>query len=465
MIDARTLDYSFDEENVGFNEPPEASEDKSRFTEKILLAIVTFGVLAFFVQVFGAPIKGTWLGFLMAFLPIIIGTPLYFYVYYKDSEPGIKNDNIYFRSISSGGILGIIAGFLLIAFYVLLYWKADYLSAGIEVLDPLAKVLSGGEANQWFLYGFLYTVAVLTFGVRMLMKYRHNKYQLLRTCSVMFFQLGLAFIIPNLLKALNHPEFYFTYFWPLKPEYLFPNTINNFVNHPEGLGVFLIFWGAVMTFIATPVLTYFYGKRWYCSWVCGCGGLAETFGDPWRQLSDKSTKAWKVERWTIHSVLVFVTVTTVLLWANSALGGQIFGEASSTMKRWYGFVIGAMFAGVIGVGFYPLLGSRPWCRFGCPMAAILGIIQRYFSRFRITTNGGQCMSCGNCSTYCEMGIDVRKYAQKGENIIRASCVGCGVCAAVCPRGVLKLENGKTHKDRYEGSNKPVSAFIESIKQI
>ena len=39
-----------------------------------------------------------------------------------------------------------------------------------------------------------------------------------------------------------------------------------------------------------------------------------------------------------------------------------------------------------------------------------------------------------------MGIDVRAYAQKGENIVRSSCVGCGVCSAVCPRGVLKLEN-------------------------
>jgi len=50
------------------------------------------------------------------------------------------------------------------------------------------------------------------------------------------------------------------------------------------------------------------------------------------------------------------------------------------------------------------------------------------------------ISCGNCSTYCEMGIDVRAYAQKGENIVRSSCVGCGICSAVCPRGVLKLEN-------------------------
>ena len=40
-----------------------------------------------------------------------------------------------------------------------------------------------------------------------------------------------------------------------------------------------------------------------------------------------------------------------------------------------------------------------------------------------------------------MGIDVRAYAQKGENIVRSSCVGCGICSSVCPRGVLRLENG------------------------
>ena len=119
---------------------------------------------------------------------------------------------------------------------------------------------------------------------------------------------------------------------------------------------------------------------------------------------------------------------------------SLFLFKSESLRKSYGFLIGSIFSGVIGTGFYPIFGSRVWCRFGCPMAAILGFQQRLFSKFRITTNGGQCISCGNCSTYCEMGIDVRAYAQKGENIVRSSCVGCGICSAVCPRGVLKLEN-------------------------
>jgi polyferredoxin len=212
-----------------------------------------------------------------------------------------------------------------------------------------------------------------------------------------------------------------------------------------------------------PVLTYFLGKRWYCSWVCGCGGLAETLGDPFRQLSSKSTRAWIVERWLIHSVLVAIVVVTAALWLHEITGGRFLGSLPFAWKQWYGFFIGAIFSGVIGVGFYPIMGSRVWCRFGCPQAAILGLFQRFFSRFRITVNGGQCMSCGNCSTYCEMGIDVRAYAQQGANVVRASCVGCGVCASVCPRGVLKLENGKDHQGRYPGSERPLGALREALR--
>jgi ferredoxin-type protein NapH len=205
--------------------------------------------------------------------------------------------------------------------------------------------------------------------------------------------------------------------------------------------MFMLIWGILLIIVGVPTFTYFFGKRWYCSWVCGCGGLAETVGDPFRQLSDKSVKAWKYERYIIHGVLVLAVVMTTVTIANYFSGFSFLGNATNQLHSFYGFAIGSAFAGVVGTGFYPFMGNRVWCRFGCPLAAYLGIVQRFKSRFRITTNGGQCISCGNCSTYCEMGIDVRAYAQKGQNIVRSSCVGCGVCAAVCPRGVLKLENG------------------------
>ena len=144
---------------------------------------------------------------------------------------------------------------------------------------------------------------------------------------------------------------------------------------------------------------------------------------------------------TVSNRRLITTEAVLIEFLNYFSSFGLLGQVTNQLHSFYGFAIGSAFAGVVGTGFYPFMGNRVWCRFGCPLAAYLGIVQRFKSRFRITTNGGQCISCGNCSTYCEMGIDVRAYAQKGQNIVRSSCVGCGVCSAVCPRGVLKLENG------------------------
>lgn len=414
--------------------------------KKIGLLILGIGVIMLLVSLTGVSAIAPTLFLFLSFGLSIIGALTYCIPVYKEAPPGIKNNKIFFNSFTSKGTIAWFVGIIITGFYVLLYWSPNLLENWIRLLDPISYSFRGIKSDQWFLYGTFYTLAILVMGIKMIIKYRHNRYQIIRTLSVMFFQLGFAYLIPAILLKLNQPEFYFSYFWPLKYHYLFPGTVKGLFSS-GGIGYFMVFWGIVMTFIATPILTYFYGKRWYCSWVCGCGGLAETAGDPFRHLSDNSLKAWKIERWMIHSVLVFIVITTALLWINSAMKGTVLGNSSLAFSKTYGFLIGSVFSGIVGVGFYPIMGNRVWCRFGCPMAAILGIIQRFKSRFRITTNGGQCIACGNCSTYCEMGIDVRAYAQRGENIVRASCVGCGICAAVCPRGVLNLENGNPN-ERY-----------------
>ncbi len=354
---------------------------------------------------------------------------------------GIKNNGIYLEASTNRGWIAWLVLIYLVVFYLLLYFFPDYVVNWTFILDPISKFLNGGEASQWFVYGFLYCVIMLTMGVRMYIKYRHNKYQVIRTTSVLFFQIVFAFLIPEIMTSLNMPGYDFKNAFPLDYDFFFEWNLDSLRNS-GAIGLFILVWGIVLTLIIVPVMVYFFGKRWYCSWVCGCGGLAETLGDPYRQHSNKSMNAWKLERWLIHSVLVFSLVMTVVTLYCYFTGAQSFlGINSQWIKDTYSFLIGAWFAGVIGTGFYPIFGNRVWCRFGCPLAAYLGIVQRFKSRFRITTNGGQCISCGNCSTYCEQGIDVRAYAQKGENIVRSSCVGCGICSAVCPRGVLKLENG------------------------
>lgn len=493
--------------------------------QKITLGIAGVGTLLLLVTVFGVSYSNAPLVLALSLGSITLGVIGFSYRTFYQAPAGIKNNGVHAAGISSRGVLAWVAGIMITAFYVLLYQFPQVLGLGADgaantglvgLFDPLSMAVKGQAASQWFVYGTLYTLAILIFGIRFIWKYKHNKYQVLRTLSVMFFQTGFAFLIPEIMERLNATT-YTKWFdkdlknmWPLDYDFFFDWHWDNMLQNGR-LGFFMLVLGIAMIFIISPLLTYLYGKRWYCSWVCGCGGLAETAGDSFRHLSDKSLRAWKIERWVIHLVLVFVTIMTIAVlytqmgnnperyWITrdmftigisvilavaafavyrykdkmrdlaedahliiagllavmvaailinylSGSGNILFIDAY-TLRSTYGFYIGAIFSGIIGVGFYPLMGSRVWCRYGCPMAAVLGLQQKFFSRFRITTNGNQCISCGNCSTYCEMGIDVRSYAQRGQNIVRASCVGCGVCAAVCPRGVLRLENGS--EDVYE----------------
>jgi polyferredoxin len=484
--------------------------------QKMAVAFGVVGLLIFALAIFNTNFPNKTLFLTISLGLIALGTILYTNDAYLTKLEGIKNDGVWFKSISSRGILGWISGVLLTSFYIILYFYPKYLGLSsngeantglISLFDPLSKLLSGNPASQWFVYGTLYTLAILVFGYKFMLKYRHNRYEQLRTASVMFFQLGFAFLIPEFMSRLNtSPNYNLPYYdlksmWPLN-YYLFDSWSINGLLSSGSLGLLMLIFGVVSIFVISPILTYKYGKRWYCSWVCGCGALAETAGDSFRQLSSKKLSAWKLERWLVHTVLVFSVIMTtamiytylgkdsdafwitrgtfllgvgslltlifiaVMVFKRKELGKdarygaigffivlaalfimhytgttkEVFLIKSSSLRSAYGLYIGSIFSGVIGTGFYPILGNRVWCRFGCPMAAVLGFQQRMFSKFRITTNGGQCISCGNCSTYCEMGIDVRAYAQKGENIVRSSCVGCGVCSAVCPRGVLKLEN-------------------------
>lgn len=358
-------------------------------------------------------------------------------------HPDTRNHNLLYTSISGRGIMAYLLFFYLIGFYVILYFFPVYIIEPVLMVDPISLSLFGSYAGRWFLYGLLYTVFVIIMGVRFMVNYRNSRYHLTRTVSVMFFQLVFAFMLPNLMVMFNYPYMDLKNIWPLNYTFFYEYRIEGFLN-AGAIGMTMFLWGIILIIAGVPLITFFWGKRWYCSWVCGCGGLAETAGDPFRHQSNKSLKAWQFERVSVHSVLLLaIGMTAVVLYSYLSGDDQVLGLKSYNVQKFYGFLVGSVLAGVVGTGFYPIFGNRVWCRFFCPLAAYIGIIQRFKSRFRITTNGGQCISCGNCSKYCEMGIDVRFYAQKGQNIVRASCVGCGICSAVCPRGVLRLENRDT----------------------
>ncbi|MEM1220878.1 MAG: FeS-binding protein, partial [Bacteroidota bacterium] len=253
-----------------------------RILDKVGLGIGSLGLLLLLIASFGASLPNPGLWLTVSLVAMALGTVLYAHGIYSHLPEGIKNNGAWFKSMTSRGAVGWITGILLTGFYVLLYWFPTYLGLGADgatnrgmvgFFDPLSYALKGQPASQWFVYGALYTTAIIALGYKFILKYRHNRYQTFRTLSVMFFQLGFAFLLPELLARLSMsnealsslPYNDFKNMWPLN-YYFFDGWNVKSMLASGNLGLFMLFWGVAMIFIVSPFLTYFYGKRWYCSW-------------------------------------------------------------------------------------------------------------------------------------------------------------------------------------------------------
>jgi Fe-S-cluster-containing hydrogenase component 2 len=103
----------------------------------------------------------------------------------------------------------------------------------------------------------------------------------------------------------------------------------------------------------------------------------------------------------------------------------------------YAYMVDMIWAVVLGTGLYFWFSGRVWCRFACPLAALMHVYAR-FSRFRIIPEKKKCISCNVCTSVCHQGIDVMNFANKGEPMQDPQCVRCSACVQSCPTGVLSF---------------------------
>ena len=197
-----------------------------------------------------------------------------------------------------------------------------------------------------------------------------------------------------------------------------------------------------------PLAVWRWGKGAYCGWICSCGALAETLGDTQREKMPHGP-GWN----RLNAVgQVFLAAAFALLvlrvaaWAlpSSGLGTlfDLFAEGRDAQGRLvnpvsYKWFVDVLFAGVLGVGFYFKYSGRVWCRFACPLAALMHIYAR-FSRFAIVADKPKCISCNVCTSVCHQGIDVMSFANRGLPMQDPQCVRCSACVQSCPTGVLQF---------------------------
>ena len=322
------------------------------------------------------------------------------------------------------------------------------------VPDLLKVDLGFRTVDAGFWGTVIYSLMILVFGILAYRKYP-SLVQKRRYLFLIGFQFIFLFGIPELLAPLiiDRPWkiYALTVPWPL--------SIWSLIDAPSwanGDTLTAALWigaGAFSAFVLIPLFVRFHGER-FCSYLCGCGGLAETLGDRWRHLAPRGDSSYRAE-WFGRAILILAIPVTLLIlndaWQFFATGAlydtKVFAE------KWYGLMVDFWLASVAGVAFYPYLGNRVWCRFFCPLRAFMEFLSRWFGKLAIRAND-KCIGCGECTRYCQMGIDVQNFAQKRETFdnTNSSCIQCGICIQVCPMEVLYL--GAPEKD----AQKPAGPF-------
>ncbi|MBX2812104.1 MAG: NAD(P)-binding domain-containing protein [Myxococcales bacterium] len=331
----------------------------------------------------------------------------------------------------------------------------------LNLSDPatLMGTLAITLRKPGFYYTLAYTIAIVMFGIDRIRRKR-TQYILIQTSTLIFFQLIPLFFLPYLiLPYLGHNGFFDDGVAKTIADNLFPIvSYSHGREYWRAFGLVLawplfvwnfftadpmIWWlviGGVQTFVIIPVLVYFFGKGAYCGWICSCGALAETLGDRHRHKMPHGP-FWNRLNMVGQIILIvcfLMFAARILAWnfPHSPIGswaGKIF---QITLDN-YAYLVDLWLAGVVGVSAYFWFSGRVWCRFACPLAALMHIYAR-FSRFRIFSEKQKCISCNVCTSVCHQGIDVMSFANKGLPMEDPECVRCSACVEQCPTGVLSF---------------------------
>lgn len=306
---------------------------------------------------------------------------------------------------------------------------------------------SGGKYVKFggtvFFGSLIYTLVILGFGFQAMRRWWKAPLQRWRYASLMFFQCFFFLILPEIIwrnASFVTPELRGQFSQAYGILYAWPLSIYSIVGAP----VTWLVYGLLLTFVAFPIYVRWFGKS-FCTWICACGGLAETLGDRWRHLAPKGKLAHRLERmnWGVLLFATFVTLTWLLTrftnW-DGALVRDMNGDTalgSDGLLHAYKVVVDWLMIGVIPISLYPAFGGKIWCRMWCPLAKYMELLSGWFGKLKIDAND-KCISCNECSRYCQVGIDVMMFAQRQEAFDNSNtaCIQCGICVAVCPVEVL-----------------------------
>jgi len=193
-----------------------------------------------------------------------------------------------------------------------------------------------------------------------------------------------------------------------------------------------------LPFIGLAALSGLLFGRAFCGWACSVGFIMDVAGKLPKLRATVSARFTAIDRWLKPLKWLALAAAVYLVFAlnftearafpyvvrtSSALNvealrlAQALGDPVQALRLWV--VVGALVAG--------LILSRAWCRYLCPLGAVLGLFSKC-SLFAIRRDREDLPRCDVFPRDCIM------HTRPGTT----DCVMCGECIEGCPRGILRL---------------------------
>lgn len=190
----------------------------------------------------------------------------------------------------------------------------------------------------------------------------------------------------------------------------------------------------IITLIAIIPVTMLAG-RFFCGWMCAFGTLNEFVYTLTRKIFKKRFHIHINEKLDFYLKFIKYAVLAgcvVFIWSMNM-------KKFSTASPWDAFgqipliktALAVMPTGIlllILILFASLFVERFFCRYLCPLGAILAIISKV-RLFKIYKDREICGKCRVCTIYCPMGIPL----YKSDIITYGECINCMRCISVCPK--------------------------------
>ena len=169
-----------------------------------------------------------------------------------------------------------------------------------------------------------------------------------------------------------------------------------------------------------------------CAYICPLGSIQEWLGGLGRRIFGRRYNQFVPKKLDLVMRQFRYVVLIAIVYLSTKSLSLIFLEADPYHALFNFWTGEATIGGLIILGFILLLSlfiERPWCKYACPMGALLGLTN-LIAPFKINRRSSTCISCNKCNVACPMNIDV---AGK-KTISDPQCIRCMKCTSevACP---------------------------------